>query len=257
MSTRFIARSANKVLADSEATRQDLVSRYQVAADRISVVYPGRDETLAPVDNLALLAEVRERYGLAESYLLYVGTLHPRKNLARLVRAFGLVAGSPAATFQSPVSNLQLVLAGQKGWLYKDLLTEVRRLGLEDRVLLTGYVPKDDLAALLSGAQAFIYPSLYEGFGLPVLEAMACGTPVVCSNVSSLPEVAGDAALLVDPLDVEAIAQAILDLIADDSVGRELVARGYRQIECFSWRRCAQEALEVFEEVAGNSGAEE
>jgi glycosyltransferase involved in cell wall biosynthesis len=254
-STRFNARSATRVLADSEATRQDLVSHYQVPADKIRVVYPGWDETLAPVDDPAALAAVRERYGLAQPYLLYIGTLHPRKNLVRLVQAFNLIVQSPAPGPQSSVSNLQLVLAGQKGWLYDELLTEVRRLGLADLVLLTGYVPENDLSALLSGAQAFVYPSLYEGFGFPILEAMACSTPVICSNVSSLPEVAGDAALQVDPLDVEALAQAIQHVIADEGLRHELVARGRQQIKRFSWQRCAQETLQVFEEAAESSGA--
>ena len=254
-STRFNARSAAAILADSEATRQDLVRHCQISEEKISVVYPGRDETLTQISDPATVAGVRARYGLNESYLLYVGTLHPRKNLVRLVQAFNMIVQSPVSGFQSPISNLQLVLAGQKGWLYDELLSKVRRLGLADRVLLTGYVPRDDLAALLSGARAFVYPSLYEGFGLPVLEAMACGTPVICSNVSSLPEVAGDAALLVDPLDIEVLAQALHDVITDDGLGRELVARGYRQIERFSWRRCAQETLQVFDKVAGSSGA--
>ncbi len=254
-STRFNARSAAAILADSEATRQDLVRHCQISEEKISVVYPGRDETLTQISDPATVAGVRARYGLNESYLLYVGTLHPRKNLVRLVQAFNMIVQSPVSGFQSPISNLQLVLAGQKGWLYDELLSKVRRLGLADRVLLTGYVPRDDLAALLSGARAFVYPSLYEGFGLPVLEAMACGTPVICSNVSSLPEVAGDAALLVDPLDIEVLAQALHDVITDDGLGRELVARGYRQIERFSWRRCAQETLQVFDKIAGSSGA--
>jgi len=241
-STRHNARAAARILADSEATRQDLIRYYGTPRSKIVVVYPGRDETLAPVTDPGALAAVHARYELSGPYFLYVGTLHPRKNLLRLVQAF-------ASFLQSKTSDLQLVLAGQKGWLYQDILAQVRKLGLTDRVVFTGYIPHDDLPALLSGARAFVYPSLYEGFGLPVLEAMACATPVVCSNVSSLPEVTGDAALLVDPLDVEAIAGALASTAADEELCRELVARGSKQMQRFSWRRCAREALEVLEDV--------
>jgi glycosyltransferase involved in cell wall biosynthesis len=144
---------------------------------------------------------------------------------------------------------LQLVLAGQKGWLYEEVFAEVRRLDLEKRVLLTGYVPDEDLPALLSGALAFVFPSLYEGFGLPVLEAMACGTPVICANTSSLPEVAGDAALLVDPLDISDIAAALARVATDSNVRHALAGAGLRRVQQFSWRRCAQETLRVLEDA--------
>jgi glycosyltransferase involved in cell wall biosynthesis len=254
-STGYNARTAMRVLADSKATEGDLIRHYAIPAERIVVVYPGRDETLAPVADPALLAAVRTRYGLSGPYLLYVGTLHPRKNLVRLVQAFASFVQSPVARFQCPIPNLQLVLAGQKGWLYEEILAQVRQSGVADRVVLTGYVPDSDLPALLSGALAFVYPSLYEGFGLPVLEAMACGTPVVCSNISSLPEVAGDAALLVDPLDVEAWVTAFCRIAADEGLRRELVERGLRQAQRFSWRRCAEGTLQVLEAVARWDGS--
>ena len=253
-STGFNARAASHVLADSEATRRDLVNRHQIPGDKIRVVYPGRDETLAPIGDPAILADVQARHGLTESYLLYVGTLHPRKNLVRLVQAFSLLVQTPASDAHSPIPNLQLVLAGQKGWLYDEILTQIHRLGLTKRVQLAGYVPEADLAALLSGARAFVYPSLYEGFGLPVLEAMACSTPVICSNVSSLPEVAGNAAVQVDPMDVEALAQALYDVLSDDGLRRQLIERGHQQVRRFSWRRCAEGTLQVFDEAAKTSG---
>jgi glycosyltransferase involved in cell wall biosynthesis len=246
-STRYNAHAATRVLADSEATRQDLIRHYRIPPERIAVVYPGRDESLAPVTDPDTLARVRARYGLSDAYLLYVGTLHPRKNLARLVQAFGLVTSS-----QGP--DLQLVLAGQKGWLYEEIFAQVQRLELADRVVLTGYVPDADLPALLSGALAFVFPSLYEGFGFPVLEAMACGTPVVCSDVSSLPEVAGDAALLVDPLDTQALAEAISRILDNANLGHELVQRGFHQLRKFSWRNCAEKTLGILEEVGRGLG---
>ncbi len=248
-STRYNARVATRVLADSEATRQDLMYYYGTPEAKIAVVYPGRNEALTPVVDPQTLAGVRGRYSLGDSYFLYVGTLHPRKNLVRLVQAFAALLQSWNSMPQQPTDRLQLVLAGQKGWLYEEILAEIRKLGLTDRVVLTGYVPDADLPGLLSGALAFVYPSLHEGFGLPVLEAMACDTPVVCSNVSSLPEVAGDAALMVDPFDVESLAQALHQIVLDQGLRHTLVERGRQQVQLFSWHRCARETLQVLEDV--------
>lgn len=241
-STRHNARSATRVLADSQATRQDLIRHYGIPSEKIVVVYPGRDPNLVPVTDPDRLHATRSRYNLCESYLLYVGTLHPRKNLVRLVRAF-------AARVVGKHPEVQLVLAGKKGWRSDEILGEVRRLDLADRVVLTGYVPDDDLPALMSGAMAFVFPSLYEGFGLPVLEAMACGTPVLCSRVSSLPEVVGGAALLVDPLDADGLGEALARLVGDADLRRDLVIKGFQQLRHFSWRRCAEETLGVLEGV--------
>ena len=253
-STRYNARIATRVIADSVATRNDLLRYYRVPGERIEVVYPGRDEALGPVRDPEVLQDVRARHGLSEPYLLYVGTLHPRKNLVRLVQAFSAFTKAMAAGPAKPKAEPQLVLAGQKGWLYEEILNQVRKLDLVDRVVFTGYVPDADLPAVLSGAVAFVFPSLYEGFGLPVLEAMACGTPVICSNVSSLPEVAGEAALQVDPLDVEALAEAIHWVISDAGLRATLVERGYEQVQRFSWQRCASQVLQVLEDAGRGLG---
>jgi glycosyltransferase involved in cell wall biosynthesis len=242
--TRRHARQAACVIADSQATRADLIHHCQADPDRIVVVYPGRDQSLGRVDAPEAISDVKKRYGIGGDYLLYLGTLQPRKNLVRLVEAF--------ARLQLPTAGLRLVLAGKKGWLYDDLFARVEALGLEDRVLFAGYVADEDKASLLSGALALVYPSLYEGFGLPVLEAMSCGTPVLTSNVSSLPEVAGHAALLVDPLDVGAIAEGMSCLIADGDLRYTLVEEGYEQIQKFSWAKAAREILQVLESVASN-----
>jgi glycosyltransferase involved in cell wall biosynthesis len=248
-STRHNARAASRVLADSEATRRDLATFYRVPPEKVEVVYPGRDESLAPVTEPAILAAIRARYGLQARYLLYVGTLHPRKNLVRLVQAFARLLGQRETLAASQADGLQLVLAGKRGWLYDEIEAEVRRLALGDRVVFTGYVPEADLPALLSGALAFVYPSLHEGFGLPLVEAMACAVPVVCSQTSSLPEVAGDAALLVDPLDVEGLAAALARVVSDAGLRQALVARGRQRAMRFSWARCARETLAVLEQV--------
>jgi glycosyltransferase involved in cell wall biosynthesis len=243
-STAWNARRSTAVVADSRATRSDLIRAYGVAESKVHVVYLGRDESLAPVRDPRVLEAARVRYGIGPRYLLYVGTLQPRKNLGRAVEAYARLAAAPA------MHGVQLVLAGKRGWLYAELFAQVERLGLEGKVLFPGYVEEADLAALYSGALGYVYPSLYEGFGIPVLEAQACGVPIMTSNNSSLPEVAGDAALLVDPTDVDAIADAMLRLATDEALRAALVERGFANVKRFSWEKCAQETLAVLEAVA-------
>lgn len=246
LSTRWNAARATRVLADSEATRCDLIAHYRVPAEKIEVAYPGWDEDTWQPAPQKQVAAVKARYGIVGDYILYLGTLQPRKNLVRLVRAFARLLGSG---FTQAENRLQLVLAGQAGWLAQEVFEAVRRLGLGSAVVFTGYIATEEAVALMSGALAFVFPSLYEGFGFPVLEAMACGVPVVCSNASSLPEVAGDAALLVDPTDVEAWAQALHRVLTDASLRQRLIACGARQVTRFSWERCARQVREVLEAV--------
>ncbi len=247
LSTRFNARSAAHVLADSQATKDDLVRFTGVAAQKVTVVHLGRDDALAPVDDSQALADVQRRLGIWRSgeaqvpYIIYVGTLQPRKNLVRLVDAFGLVRQ------QRP--NLRLVLAGQRGWLADPIFRRVEALGLQDAVHFPGFVADADLPALLSGALCFAFPSLHEGFGFPVLEAQACGTPVLTANTSSLPEVAGEGALLVDPLDTSAIAAGLLRMVENETLRDQLRVAGFANLRRFSWQRCAQETLAVLEAV--------
>ena len=246
--TRRHARLAAHIIADSQATRTDLIRHCDASPERITVVYPGCDESLKRVEDPTTIAAARARNGIDGcthearcGYLLYLGTLQPRKNLVRLVEAF--------ARLEPSKRKLKLVLAGKRGWQYDDLFARVRSLGLQDQVVFTGYVVDSDKAALLSGAIALVYPSLYEGFGLPVLEAMACGTPVLTSDVSSLPEVAGSAALLVNPLDTDAIAQGICRLLEDAPLRQSLIEMGYEQVRRFSWASAAQQVLQVLVSV--------
>jgi glycosyltransferase involved in cell wall biosynthesis len=242
LSTRYNARAASHLIADSSATKRDLIERYGIKPDKITVVYPGYDEaTFQPVKDEAAIEAVKARYGIAGDYILFVGTLQPRKNLARLIEAF--------ADCRLPIADCRLVIAGKKGWLYEEIFQQVEELGLEGSVVFTDYVPEGDLPALLSGARLFVFPSLYEGFGLPVLEAMACGTPVVCSSASSLPEVVGDAAVLVDPMDVKGLAMAIERVLGDEELRAKLIEHGFEQAKKFSWERCARETLDVLESV--------
>jgi glycosyltransferase involved in cell wall biosynthesis len=244
--TRRHTRVASHLVADSLATRNDLVERYGADARRITVVYLGWDRNLSSVKDPAQLHQLKARYNIKGEYLLYLGTLHPRKNLVRLVDAYHQAIASLNPATQVP----QLVIAGQKGWLYDEIYARVQHLALEDQIIFTGYVSEEVKPVLLSGALAYLYPSLYEGFGLPVLEAMACGTPVLTSTASSLPEVAGEAAVLVDPQRPADIARGIIALISDADLREKLIEQGYRQIRKFSWDRAATQILELLEAMA-------
>jgi glycosyltransferase involved in cell wall biosynthesis len=244
LSTRWNVRVAAHVIADSDATRRDLEVHYGVPAGRVTVAPPGVDPALEPVREAGRIAAVRDRYGIRGPYFLYLGTLQPRKNLARLIEAY---AAWRATSSLEPAP--QLVLAGKRGWLYGPLFERVERLGLGEQVLFAGYVAEADKAALLSGALAFLFPSLYEGFGLPVVEAQACGCPVVTSTTSSLPWVAGEAALLVDPGDERAIARAMARLVDEVDLRRRLADRGPANARRFSWPACGRIIAGVIERV--------
>lgn len=237
-STGHNARRSCRILADSEATKSDLRKFYGVKSGKISVVYPGVNSELAPVLDAARLADVQQKYGIKGPYLLYLGTLQPRKNLQRLIEAF----------VQSGVSQ-QLVLAGKPGWLSEPILHTVAQHKEGDSIRLTGFIDQEDKAALLSGATALLYPSLYEGFGFPILEAQACGTPVLCAENSSQPEVAGNAALLAPSRDTNALAAGIRRLAQDERLRKQLVEKGLKNVQRFSWQRAAEQVMAILEEV--------
>lgn len=242
-STRLSATLARKIIAISQATRNDLVRHYGVAPAKIEVVYHGYNrQRFFSQSDPTVQAAARERYGIKPGrFLLYVGTIQPRKNLARLLDAWAALAAEPE------FSDLQLVLAGKPGWLSQPILD--RATGLQakfpGRLALPGYVDEADLPALLNAAAAFVFPSLYEGFGMPVLEALACGCPVVCSNASSLPEVTGDAALYHHPLDTLALQTQIRRLLTTPGLRAELVQRGLEQAARFSWESAANQTLQL------------
>jgi glycosyltransferase involved in cell wall biosynthesis len=237
-------RLARHLVVDSRATADDLQRFYHASPAKMTIIYPGVDPALTQVTNPAEIARSRKKYGLPARYLLYIGTIQPRKNLERLVKAFSRALPSFACT---DTGDIVLVIAGSPGWLYESVFELVQSLGLEQKVIFVGYVDEEDKAPLLSGAAALVFPSLYEGFGLPVLEAMACGLPVLTSKTSSLPEVAGDAALLVDPEDEEAISAGMLRLVLDDAKREELIRRGFDQVKRFSWDSAAQALLSLIE----------
>ncbi len=239
----LFVRRADAIIAVSQCTKNDLMRHYDVAPEKITVIYEGVDARFRPITDRDALAAVRARYSLPQRYILYVGTLEPRKNLPTLLEAYATLQA------QSPIPDLQLVIVGRRGWLYESFFQRLRELNLEDQVILLGFIPDEDLPAVYSGADLFVFPSLYEGFGLPPLEAMACGTPVVSSDTSSLPEVVGEAGLMVDPHDVRALTEAIERALTDRHLRAELRARGLEQASRFTWEKTARQTLKVYRNV--------
>jgi glycosyltransferase involved in cell wall biosynthesis len=238
---------ADLVLADAESTKRDLVGIYKIPPKRVDVLYSGVDARFCSQVDETERARVREKYRLERPYLLSVSTIQPRKNYVRLIKAFARLVPNLA----SPVS---LVIAGGNGWMYEEVYQTVEQLHLQDRVSILGFTPDEDLVPLYAMATLFVYPSLYEGFGLPVAEAMACGLPVVCSNASSLPEVGGDAALYFDPCDVDAMADAMRRALTDEPLRKSLRTKGLEQVKQFSWERAAEGLLESLQGQVGHSG---
>jgi glycosyltransferase involved in cell wall biosynthesis len=241
LANRWSASRATRVVAISGATRDDLVRFESVSPARITVVHHGCGPSFRPVRDADQIAAVRRRHRLSAPYFLFVGTLQPRKNLARLLAAFDRLAEDHP--------GILLALVGARGWQPGRLRAALDGVRARDRVRLLGYVNDADLPLLVSDALALAFPSLYEGFGLPALEAMACATPVLTSNTSSLPEVVGDAGLLVDPLDVDAIAGALRRLADDEKLRAELGERGAARAASFTWQRAATETLAVLREA--------
>ncbi|UCF93737.1 MAG: glycosyltransferase family 4 protein [Desulfobacterales bacterium] len=238
----WFLRKADTVVADSESTRRDALKFYKLKQSKIRVIYPGVHPRFRPVHDLERLAAVRRRYALPARFLLFVGSIEPRKNLETLLEVFRNLRPD----------EVRLVIAGERGWRYRTTLECLQSSDLRRKLILTGFVPDDDLPVLYSLAEAFVYPSLYEGFGLPVLEAMACGTPVITSNSSSLPEVASDAAIMVAPRDVRGWLRALDQIIQNSVLKAELRQRGLRRARGFSWESTACKMRKVYQEVYGH-----
>jgi len=241
-----IRRQADSVIVPSTAVREDVGRYLKLEAERIIVIPYGCEERFRPATDPVRFARTRTRYRLPDRYVLFVGTLEPRKNISTLVRAFSLLRAEQT-------TDLRLVIAGGQGWGYKDLFETVDALALRDHIMFLGYVEEEDLPDLYRGALLFVYPSLCEGFGLPILEAMACGTPVVTSDTSSMPEVAGDAAVLAEPTNPEALASAMALVLGDDGLREELRRKGIARASGFSWDAAARKTLEVYRSLARGS----
>jgi glycosyltransferase involved in cell wall biosynthesis len=238
------ARAATLVLAVSQSTRRDLIEHMAVNPARIRVVYPAIEERFQPNLDPAVLATFRRERGLPERFLLYLGNLEPRKNVAGLIEAYARLR---AADADAP----PLVVAGGKGWYYQTIFERVRALGIERAITFAGYVRDEEQPLWYAAAELFIYPSYFEGFGLPVAEAMACGAPVITSNVSSLPEVAGDVAVQVDPRDSGALAHAMQSVLEDEQARQRMAAEGPRWAQQFSIERMVRGCSETYAEAAG------
>ena len=240
--TRAAARIADAIITPSQVVRQEVIQRLGVPGDRVVAIPEAAGPQYAPIEDEDTLGRLRWKYRLPNRYILSVGSLEPGKNRARLIRAY--------ARLRSEGIDSPLVIAGQPAWRYEGDFELVRRLGLDEHVRFLGYVPDEEMPALYSGATLLAFPSLYEGFGLPVLEAMACGTPVVTANVSGSAEVAGDAAVLVDPKDTEALAEALGRVLSDEALRAGLRSRGLERAQQFSWQRAARQTIAVYEVVA-------
>lgn len=235
-------RRADHILADSQATKDDLVELYRTPHEKITVLLSGVDTHFQPVlDSLALLT-TRSRYHIGTApYIFSIGTVQPRKNYSRLIQAL--------AHLRAEGYDLHLVIAGGRGWLEDPIYATIRDTGLDDYVHFIGFADEADLPALYTGAACVAFPSLYEGFGLPVLEAMACGVPVVTSNISSLPEVAGDAALMVNPYDTDELADALRRVLDDSSHRQALIAKGHARARQFTWEASAHHLRTIYDQL--------
>ncbi|MEO8954705.1 MAG: glycosyltransferase family 1 protein [Ktedonobacteraceae bacterium] len=250
---RLVASAAHKatmIITVSQHAKEDIMDALHLPAERIRVIYEAAGDEYVPITDTAILAAARARYGIGEQYIFYLGGLDSRKNVLQLVRAFAQLyrqLGNP---------QLQLFISGnpakQKGPFFPDPRPVAAELGISDQIIYR-FVEEADKAALYSGASLFVYPSMYEGFGLPPLEAMSCGAPVVCSNRTSLPEVVGDAALCVDPDDTQALAEAMLSVLTDTTLRDDLRVRSIQRAAQFSWRKTATETLSVYEEALTRS----
>ena len=232
------ARMASKVICVSEATSRDYLARYPAAFDKVHIIQHGKGKEYVPSIDAGAVSAVKEKYDIRGRYILFIGTIEPRKNIVALVDAYRRLVEEG--------TTLQLVISGKKGWHYDEVFRHVTNLGLSGKVLFTGFIEEQEKPALLAGAHVFVYPSIYEGFGLPVLEALACGVPTVTSNVSSMPEVAGDAALLVDPTDVDELTAAIRKLIDDGDLRDEMRKKAIRRSDHFTWQGAARKTISVY-----------
>jgi radical SAM superfamily enzyme YgiQ (UPF0313 family)/glycosyltransferase involved in cell wall biosynthesis len=237
------ARRADAIITPSESAKRDIVRLYQLDPKRVHVVYEAAAPSFRRVHDASALEHVRARYGLSERVILYVGTIEPRKNLPTLIDAF-------AARQRSRELRHQLVCVGPYGWLSRGIETQIRRAGAAEAIKFTGYVPFDDLSAIYSLAEMFVYPSMYEGFGLPVVEAMACGVPVITGQTAALSEIGGGAIMEIDRIDPETLGRALVDMAHSRDRREELSGRGLVRAASFSWERAAGESLEIYRETA-------
>ena len=247
--TKISVKKASHIITISNNSKKDIQRAYGVKKGKITVAYPGYDKEKfkSQISNVKI-EEIKKKYGIEGGYIIYIGTIQPRKNLVRLIETFSRIENN----------DLKLVIVGKtkgfgrQAWMFEETLNAPKKFGVEEKVIFTGFAPTEDLPYLLSGSKAYILPSLYEGFGIPVLEAMASGVPVLLSSVSSLPEVAGKAGIYFDPNSTTQIEHAIRLIISDSKIRQKYSKLGLAQVRKFSWKKMAREVLKTFEKVAPN-----
>ena len=238
--TAYSAKKAKRILTISKFSKNAIIKEYGVPEERVVVTYPGLKESFTKTPQAFTMNRIKSKYGISDKYILFVGTLQPRKNIVRLIEAFSLI--EPKDT--------DLVIIGKKGWLYEEILAAPKKYGVLERVKFLDYVPDEDLPVFYEHALCFVLPSLYEGFGLPVLEAMRYNCPVIISNTSSLPEVGGDAAVYIKPEDVSDIAEKIKKVVMSEGLRKEMIEKGKKQAAKFSWEKTAKETLDMLTNIA-------
>lgn len=237
---------AKRIISVSNYTKQDLVKIFKVPEERVTVIYNGVDIKNSERKSAETRREfLKNKFGINQSFILFIGTIQPRKNIMGIISAFDRLRGS------SVFEDYQLVIAGKKGWDNDDVFKAIRKFGLTKKIIFTGYITSEDKSLLMKNASLFVFPSFYEGFGLSILEAQKVGTPVITSDITSMPEIADQAALLVDPYSVDEISKAIKKALTDQELCDSLIKKGYNNAAKFSWEKCARETLEVYKEVVG------
>jgi glycosyltransferase involved in cell wall biosynthesis len=239
LTVRRTARAASHIVTDSEYSRQDILRTYRLPPERVTTTPLAASSRFKPVND----PQVLEKYGISGDYILAVGSIQPRKNIARLIRGYSRMLSRHSDN--AP----KLVIVGKRAWLFEDTIRAAAVSSANDKILFTGYAPESDLAALYTGALCFAYPSYFEGFGIPLLEAMRCGTPTITSDRTCFPEVVGDASLIIDPFDEESIAAGLWRMISDAGLREQLRSRGFVQSSLFDWRDTARLTVDVYEQV--------
>jgi len=251
---KYSVKKARKIITISEFSKSEIIKFYKVKPEKISIAYPGYDNFKFLILNFKSklknqISIIRNKYGIKGNYLLYLGTLQPKKNIEGLIEAFKLVI-SDQLSVNGGKKSVTLVIAGKKGWLYEEIFEKVKKLGLEEKIVFPGFVSEEEKPYLIAGAEAFVFPSFYEGFGIPVLEAMSLGVPVITSSEASLPEAGGEAAIYCNPYSAEDIAQALDKALSLNKSQRdEIIALGIKQTDKFSWENCARKVIETLESI--------
>jgi glycosyltransferase involved in cell wall biosynthesis len=239
---KLVKNRIDHVIAVSESTKNDCINYLDIPKEKITVIHNAVDDIFKPlIDKQKIENHLKKEYNIDHPFILFVGTLEGRKNVPQLINAFYEV--------KKMGLNHKLILVGMKGWKSEPIFEAIEKLGLKDEIIFPGYIPTSDLVKLYNVADVFVYPSLYEGFGLPPLEAMSCGCPVITSNTSSLPEVVGDAGILVDPHDTDGLAKAIYEVLSDNELRNQLVENSLERAKMFSWEKVAQETWKVYENM--------